>query len=221
MKKTVITLFLFLFILSCEKIDDNAIVAVDFNSKIQTLKYKEVRPSVGVSISDFQVCLSNLDFNKNLTNLEWKDIELKGPYILDLLDYKKTLKSNIGFIKMKKGIYKSIGMYFFFNESNPLQKSIYLSGTIDDVPFEFWHNTTEKFKIINNSGVLIDCQPKDIVISFDIDKFLNSVNNINLNINLDNNNDGLIKINPDDDDGNSYIADLIKENIISSLTFSN
>ena len=48
---------------------------------------------------------------------------------------------------------------------------------------------------------------------FKIDQFLNSLYNIDLSLAQDKNQDGLIEINSGNDDGNSDIADKLKDNI--------
>ncbi|MBL4756041.1 MAG: hypothetical protein JKY52_20910 [Flavobacteriales bacterium] len=52
-----------------------------------------------------------------------------------------------------------------------------------------------------------------ISINFDIDAFISSVHAIDLTQARDEDRDGLIEINPDNDDGNKEIAEQVKENI--------
>ena len=53
----------------------------------------------------------------------------------------------------------------------------------------------------------------NVVVTFDVDQFLNSLHQIDLSSAIDGDENGLIEINPDNDDGNGDIADLLKENI--------
>lgn len=222
MKKLAITLVFASFLFSCTMDEHKGTISLDINSKIMLLKHSDKKPPTGIYITDFKLCFRDLDLNHDGSNLDWNDLEFSGPFKFDLLDYKNPLKHNIGFKQLEEGLYTTLGLNLHAaSPTDPLKnRSLFLRGYVDGVPFEFWHNTNENFKILNKAGILVDCNESQILINFDIDKFFSATHAINLNTSLDQNNDGIIQINPHNDDGNSYLALMIKQNIFASATIT-
>ena len=220
MKKLAITFVFASFLFSCAMDEHEGTISLNINSQIMLLKSSDIKPPKGVYVTDFKLCFGDLDFNQDQNNLDWNDLEFKGPFKFDLLDYKNSLTHNVGFKNLKEGVYKTLGLYLYASSpSSPLKnRALFLRGYVDGVPFEFWHNTNENFKIFNPNGIIVDCNDAEILINFDIYQFFSAVNTVNLSIALDQNNDGIIQINPKNDDGNAELARMIKENIFASAT---
>lgn len=139
------------------------------------------------------------------------DIELKGPFELDLLNGQVVFAD----VNLPNAVYEEIEFEFEKNQNpaSPLyQKTVLLTGTIDGVPFEFWHNFEEEFEVDfedANQDVVIDGNGT-IVINFDLNAV---INNIDFSLAVDGDGDGTIEISPNDDDGNSALANQIRQRI--------
>lgn len=150
--------------------------------------------------------------------MDTNDVQFRGPFEIDLLDGTDALTQSLGTIEIQDGTYKVLRFKLhkstdWAETSDLYDRSLFIKGTIDDVPFEFWHDTSENFDIENIAGITIVMGSSNVTIKFDIDSFLNSLHTIDLSQAQDSDQDGLIEINPDNDDGNGDIADLLKENI--------
>ncbi len=141
-----------------------------------------------------------------------EEIELRGPFEIDLLSGQTTITS----LNLPNGSYEEVEFKMNRNRdtsSTMYNKSIQIQGTIDGVPFLFWHNVEEKFEIdyhdLGQSLVIAD-NTATIVFDFNLDAILASVD---LSVAVDGNGDGVIEINPNDPDGNQNLAHLIKNKI--------
>jgi len=150
------------------------------------------------------------------------EMELQGPFELDLLNG----TSNIVTIDLPQGTYEAIEFEFDENEnpnSDLFNKTVLIEGTIDGTPFEFWYDFDEELEIDyenSSQNISIDSGINTIIISFDLDDLFNTNTGIDLSDATDNDGDGLIEINPEDNDGNNDLAEDIKDaigNIIDLL----
>ena len=135
-----------------------------------------------------------------------------------MLDNTNALSQTIGNIFVPDGRYKEMRFKFHKDEDLPVSddlfdRSIYIAGTIDGVPFVFWHDTSENLDVGRSTGVLVQDGIVNFTVQFDISQFLNSLNQIDLSLATDDNNNGVIEIYPNDEDGNQDIAADLKENI--------
>lgn len=139
------------------------------------------------------------------------DIELKGPFELDLLNSQVVFAD----VNLPNAVYEEIEFEFEKNQNpaSPLyQKTVLLTGTIDGIAFEFWHNFEEEFEVDfedANQDVVIDGNGT-IVINFDLNAV---INNVDFSLAVDGDGDGTIEISPNDDDGNNALASLLKQRI--------
>ncbi len=204
----------------------------DEGGKIQ-LKLTAVNGSAGKSavligkgnenviFTDFKISIRDVVFKNDddpNSNLDTDEIQFRGPYQVDLLDDSDALTQTIGTAFVPDGIYKELRFKFHKDEDLPAEndlfdKSIYMEGTIDGTPFVFWHDTSENLDVGRDTGVQVTNGTVNFTVTFDISQFLNSFNQIDLSTATDNNQDGLIEIYPNDEDGNQDIADQLKENI--------
>jgi hypothetical protein len=225
LKKLILPLFCFV-IIGCSK-DNTAegginltLSAINSQSSSRTAIIPN-RNNAVVVFTDFRISIRDVIFKNDddaTSNFDTDEIQFRGPYQIDLLDNTSALSQTIGNAFVPDGRYKEMRFKFHKDEDLPandnlFDRSIFITGTIDGVPFIFWHDTSENLDLGRNTGVLVQDGIVDFTVQFDISQFLNSINQIDLSLATDNNNDGLIEINPNDDDGNQNIAADLKENI--------
>lgn len=213
----------FVFI-SCSKDDRNgnivlAISAVNPNSSRLTINQNRI--PVEVIFTDFRISIRDVVFkndhdDSNIFNTD--EVHFRGPYQIDLLDDSDALSQTIGGVIVPNGLYKELRFKLHKDDDLPstdnlFDRSIYMEGTIDGVPFIFWHDTGENLDVGRSTGVLVEDGIVNFTVEFDISQFLNSLHQIDLGQATDNNKDGLIEIYPNDNDGNQDIADMLKDNI--------
>ena len=228
----IILLLLNLVIISCSS-DDGEEIGSNNESRIQLIvKGVKINASTSalsrkvnnaeVIFTDFKISIRDVIFKNDddpLSNLDNPaEIQFRGPYQIDLLDDTDALSQTIDNVIVPDGHYKELR--FKLHKSRDIaetdslfDRSIYIEGTIDGVPFVFWHDTSENFDLGKSTGVLVKGGIVNFTVQFNISQFLGSVNQIDLGLATDNNNDGLIEISPDDVDGNQNIAEMLKENI--------
>lgn len=220
-----ILLLLCLTIISCSK-DENpeggiSLTLSAINSNNSRISNSQRILNSTVVFTDFRISIRDVVFKNDddvTSNLDTDEVQFRGPYQIDLLDNANALSQTIGDAFVPDGHYKEMRFKFHKDEDLPatdnlFDKSIYIAGTIDGVPFVFWHDTSENLDLGRNTGVLVQDGIVDFTVQFDISQFLNSLNQIDLSLATDNNNDGLIEIYPNDEDGNQNIAADLKENI--------
>jgi len=174
-----------------------------------------------VVFTDFKISIRDVVFKNDddpNSNLDTDEIQFRGPYQIDLLDNSDALTQTIGTASVPDGLYKELRFKFHKDEALPMEddlfdKSIYIEGTVDGTPFVFWHDTSENLDVGRNTGVQVTDGTVNFTVTFDMSQFLNSFNQIDLSTATDNNQDGLIEIFPNDEDGNQDIADQLKDNI--------
>ncbi|MEA1786526.1 hypothetical protein U1E44_10525 [Arenibacter sp. GZD96] len=175
--------------------------------------------NANLEISDFLVNIKEVelefdDDDRNGKNFYDSDdeIELKGPFELDLLAGEITF----AFVDLPQARYEELEFDFdkSRNASSELfGKTILIRGAIEGVPFEFWHDFEEDVEIDfedDNNDIIITENNNDITINFNITGILNGVD---FSTARDGNNDGIIEINPRDNDGNRLLANQIKNRI--------
>ncbi|NNE02078.1 MAG: DUF4382 domain-containing protein [Eudoraea sp.] len=174
-----------------------------------------------VVFTDFKISIRDVVFKNDddpNSNLDTDEIQFRGPYQVDLLNGTDALTQTIGNVVVPDGLYKELRFKFHKDEEAPLtddlfDKSIYIEGTIDGTPFVFWHDTSENLDVGRSTGVQVTDGTANFTVTFDISQFLNSFNEIDLSLAVDNNQDGLIEIHPNDEDGNQDLSDELKDNI--------
>ena len=215
-----------LAIVSCSKEDNNqgginlTLSAVN-SSGASRISINQKAQNAEVVFTDFRISIRDVIFKNDdddTSSLDTDEIQFRGPYQIDLLDNTEALSQTIGNVFVPDGRYKELRFKFHKDEDLPVtddlfDRSIFIAGTIDGVPFEFWHDTSENLDLGRNTGVLVQDGIVDFTVQFDISQFLSSLNQIDLSQATDNNNDGLIEIYPNDADGNQDIAADLKENI--------
>lgn len=177
-----------------------------------------------VAIQDFRINIKEVEFefdksdSRSTTEVEVKDVKLKGAFELDLLNTNTSLSALLATVTLPNAVYEEVEFKMHKSTaSGPmLGKSILMTGTIHGLPFEFWHDTDEEFEIDfedKNKDILINGQDKRLKIEFDLNTLFHAVSGIDLTTARDGNNNGIIEINPNDNDGNKELAKLIKDRL--------
>jgi citrate lyase gamma subunit len=220
---------------SCSSSDDEVTpatkgnISLKFSSTVSSQFGKSkgivgyTRRGAEVKIKEFKLSIREVELlvNDDSSNVDTTDIVIfQGPFELDLLSNSSPLDQTIGDVEVPIGTYeelrfklhKSLGT----STSSPLyNRSVYISGLIDNTPFEMWHDSGENLDVGKSTGVVVDENGINITVKFDIDQFfLNTSNPLDLGLAEDTNQNGTIEINPDDEgDENEDIADHLKDNI--------
>jgi len=201
---------------SCEK--DNSGLSLSMNSKINTYSAKKGLKIGDLVITNFSLSIRDVEFKQDESDLDTIDVQFRGPFELDLLLNSDALTQTLGEIDLEDGTYSVLRFKLhksrdWMQTSKLYDRSLYLAGTIDGKNFEFWHDTSENLDIENSAGIIVNGNSVNVVLTFDIDLFLSSLHQIDLSTAVDGDEDGLIEINPDNDDGNGDLADQLKDNI--------
>lgn len=213
MKQTIFIFLISFALFSCKKDNDKANVTVSMSGVNATLK-----ASASVKITDFRLSIRDVEFKMDDSDLDSNEVEFRGPYDVDLMSETDALTQTLGTITVPEGSYKVVRFKLHKDQSRAetdvlFDRSIYIAGTINDTPFVFWHDTSENFDAENSSGIQVSAGDINVTVRFVMDQFLNSLHTIDLSQAVDDDEDGIIEINPDDDDNNGDIADKLKENI--------
>jgi len=182
-------------------------------------KFTGLKEQSSVEITTFMINIKEIeleidDDDDMMENL-YTDIELEGPFELDLLSGSTTI--DIASATLPNNIYEEIefDMDVCTNQDSELfEKSILIKGTINNVPFVFWHDTNEEFEIDYpnvNDNLIIDGGTVVTVINFELSLIFGAGSMIDFSLAIDRDGDGVIEINPNNDDDNKEIADLIKD----------
>lgn len=166
---------------------------------------------------DNDPCNGNDDFSDDGSNSYGGDDEfqLSGPFELNLFNNETLTIVNV---EIPIGEYEEVE--FEMDRSNDpssilYQKSIMITGSIDEVPMTFFHTFEEDFEVdYEDAGqnlVIDQSNNNEVVFNFDLNAVVSAVN---FNSASDGNNDGTIEISPTDSDGNNALANQIKNAII-------
>ncbi len=148
------------------------------------------------------------------------DLELEGPFELDLSQ--PDVVFPIANVDIPMGQYEELEFDITRSsnsESELFQRSILIEGTIQEVPFVFWHDFEEDVEVDfedTNIDIVVESNGDSVIINFDLG-FLFNTNIIDLSNATDNNGNGVIEISPTDQDGNNALAQLIKETIKDAI----
>ena len=205
--------------ISCSKDDSNDDNLMIKAKSTSTLSQSRISSIAAVTISEFKINIKEieLEFDDDYNEIDTDgfidsddEIELEGPFELDLL----SGTSNIASLEIPEANYEEIEFEFDKNtdeSSEMFNKTVKIHGTIENIPFIFWHDFEEEIEVdFENevNDITISANLIDIVINFNLDTILNQVD---LTSALDGDNNGIIEISPEDPDGNNELADLIKE----------
>ncbi len=215
MKFGVVALALATVFTACSSDDDATIAPNQGNLKIAasaTYNMAVNRGTDNVNLSKFLVNFKEieLEIEEGFYDSD-DDIELKGPFEIDLLSGNSIQLVDI---EIPNGVYEEIEFEFdkSENSNSPLfGKSMELTGEINGQAFVFWHDFEDEIEIDyedSNQKLVIDNNTKEVVINFDLNAVLAMVD---LSTATDGDGDGMITISPNDMDGNNDLAEALKQ----------
>jgi len=219
--------FLIAFILfnltSCsnDEVSNEGNVALKAKASFNNTSKKEnalSKNQATITITSFKINVREIEFEVDDDDLENEDLysklELEGPFELDLLSGNTTI--NIINTTIPNNVYDEIEFDLYKStdvDSDMYEKSIQIKGEIDGTPFIFWHDMMDEFEVDYSNNIVdlvIDGSVTNITINFDLSIIFGATSSIDFSLATDNNNNGLIEIYPNDDDGNRDLADFIK-----------
>lgn len=176
------------------------------------------RAADNVNLAEFWVNFTEieLEIEEGFYNSD-DDIELKGPFEIDLLSGNSIQLVDI---EIPNGIYEEIEFEFEKSknsESILFGKSMELTGEINGQAFVFSHDFEDEIEIDyedSNQNLVIDNNTKEVAINFDLNAVLDMVD---LSTATDDDGDGLITISPTDMDGNNDLAEVLKQAIKTQI----
>jgi len=148
------------------------------------------------------------------------EIELRGPFELNLLSSEPIPIVNIN---IPRGVLEEVEFEFDKNgnqDSDLYNQSMRMEGTINGVPFVFWHDFEEEIELEfdsdNSNGMIIDNE-NTFLINFDLNFILDGTTSVDVSTATDGDANGVIEISPRDNDGNRNLAEAIKQAIKNQI----
>lgn len=220
MKFGAIALSLALVFTACSSDDDGRASDRGTLKIAATANYSDALSKAGdnVSLTKFLINFKEieLELKEGFYNSD-DDIELKGPFEIDLLSANLIPLVNVD---IPNGIYEEIEFEFDKNEnpnSELFGKSMKMTGEINGTPFTFWHDFEDEIEIDfedSSRNLVIDNNTREVVINFNLATVINMVD---LSTATDNDGDGVIMISPTDEDGNNALAKKLRQAIKAQI----
>ncbi|NOR29006.1 MAG: hypothetical protein GQ540_10820 [Lutibacter sp.] len=212
---------------SCDQNSDNTILESETGTvTIQALANignSSSKSQFTATISTFEVNIKNIQLG--IQNDAYLNTVFEGPYYLNmsnnntLVDIATVTVPNNTYDKVKFNLHKNTDSQLALD-----QKSVEITGDIDGIPFVFWHNTENLVEVEFNNSLELSIlgNNANALIKFDLNSLLTIVQTIGFNgtspEKADRNGNGIIEINPNNDDGNGEIAaiflGLIQDSIV-------
>ena len=202
MNLTKFSLVLFLSIIlmsvtSCSKNDSTGNVVLKakaINTNPSSKVMFNAKSSVNtITITSFIINIGEIEFEVDDHDDQYedlyKDIELEGPFELDLsngnlsIDITSTELPNNVYSEIEFDLKKSTN-----TNSELFGKSIQIKGTLNGKPFVFWHDVDEEFEVDYPNAatnINIDENKLNIVISFNLTSIFGSTSVIDFSTALD------------------------------------
>ncbi|CAL2080679.1 conserved hypothetical protein [Tenacibaculum sp. 190524A05c] len=224
--KSLTTLVVLIILSSCSEETPNSgrISLTARNSSNSVAAKSTVNQQVSIdqiklNVSNFELELDsqisdnqNDNWDDNGTFDSQDEVELKGPFVLNL----SSGDVNVLATEVPNATFEEIEFQFEVNQdqnSEMFNKSIEISGTLNSVPFVFWHNFEDKVDIDfedKQKDIVINNGLNSLVLNFDLSVLFDGED---LSLITDTNQDGKIEISPTDADGNNVLANKLKDKI--------
>lgn len=227
MKKISICVLVAMSIISCSEDSKTSngsvsIKATAVSSTGKTTSTARTKASTLV-ITDFKINLGNIeleidqDDDNYAIDPVFEDVDLMGPFMLDLLDPNKTQSQFITTLDVPNAKYEEISYKFTKSlvAGDLLGKTFIIKGTINDKPFVIWSDKDIELELdfmdpskdfsINDNSVVLNIKMK-------LDALMAEMNSLaNKGLLIDTDKDGIIELTTGDDDGNSSFGDKLKD----------
>ncbi len=227
---SVVTLIIIMLV-SCKKDENdgksNVQLVVKSSTKLPISTKKAL--SQGIVIDKFLVNIDEIEFDvtdeweKKLNDSIIEAQELKGPYLVNLMSSDALNGLSIGSTLIPNAAYEEVEFEFDrcidVNNREMYNKSIYITGKINDKPFTLWYKDEVEFEIslANNVNFVLNEQDIKLYVDFNIARIINNLTTFNLFSATDGNKNGTLEIGPDDTDGNQGLAKKIIEALQDSI----
>lgn len=216
-----------------DEVSPNADVAVVAKASLSYSTTAGARTSSAVVLDKFKINIREIEFEYEESESEkesesegetdtledvYEDVKLKGPFEVDLLSGSgAALDQMLTSVSIPNGNFEEIEFKLHKNKetgSSMYGKSVYASGTINGTPFIFWHDTDEEFEIDFedvNKNIALRGQPLQVIINFNLGLLFDAASGVDISKAVDGDEDGVIEIGPNDEDGNDWLADILKD----------
>ena len=137
-----------------------------------------------IELTDFQLSMRDIKFQRDDMGLEENEIEFRGPYVVDLLEAALPVADFLGSAVVPEGVYEGIRLVMHSSPDTPApltERSIYLAGTVTPAgggpaAFTFWHTANENFDIAGPNGfTMAEGALNDIVVDFKLVSIVEAV----------------------------------------------
>jgi len=181
-----------------------------------------------ITLSDVMVNVRDIKFEFDREDSHFKDMhykmdscyndnddaKLKGPFLVDLMHAGSFVDQVLTTVKVPNAQYARIRFKLSpSTETGDMNgKSISIKGKIGTANFVFWHKRDAGFgaKFTDSTSLAATGGAANLAIHLELDKILGALNGgVDLSKAVDGNKDGVITIDPNDTDGNKWIADQI------------
>lgn len=227
MKKFSICALMAMSIISCseDSTTSNGSVSIKATAVSSTGKTSSTARTAAstVVITDFKINLGNieLEIDEDDDNFAvdpvFDDVELMGPFMLDLLEPNKTQSQFITTVDVPNANYEEIKYKFTKSlvAGDLLGKTFMIKGTINDKPFVIWSDKDIELELDfmdPNKDFSVDDNNVDLNIKMTLDTLMSEMNALaNKGLLIDTDKDGTIELTTANDDGHSSFADKLKD----------
>lgn len=206
--------------------DENGRLGIYAQASYTQNKSNDLQRATAVELSRFLVNIEEIELEYESIvdedNFYGSDdeIELRGPFELNLLSSEPIPIVNIN---IPRGVLEEVEFEFDKNnnqESDLYNQSMRMEGTINGIPFVFWHDFEEEIELEfdndNSNGMIIDNE-NTFLINFDLNFILDGTAAVDMSTAVDGDGNGIIEISPRDNDGNRDLAEAIKQAIKNQI----
>lgn len=197
----------------------SGVVLTSFKINIKEIEFKLADAGTGEGegegVDDHQEHHGKGDDNHDGMYNGDDEAQLNGPWELDLLNQTAPVTT----VTIADGTYEEVEFKLsksLVSDSPLFNKTVEIRGTINGVPFVFWHNFEQQFEIDYHDAaqnLVVSNSSFDLVFNIDLNKVLSAVD---LSTAVDGNANGVIEIGPDDTDGNTALAMQLNTHIAHS-----
>jgi hypothetical protein len=206
------------FVLSCS--DDNN-ESGTLKLSIKTIKdnpaFNKAVSQNGLTIEKFLVNISEVEFdidNEDHPGLPdyAESHEIKGNYVVDLMSRQSIDGFDLGTTHLPFAKYDDIEFEFDVcndpKQTELFGNSLYVSGKVNDKSFVISTNEDWEIEIDfeDNRGFVFNGESKNLIVEFKLYEIVNILNRFDIQSAKDNNENGIIEINPSNEDGNARLC---------------
>ncbi|GAB3197025.1 hypothetical protein ABID22_002208 [Pontibacter aydingkolensis] len=180
-----------------------------------------------IVINDFRINMKEVEFEfdktdlRSTTEVAIKDVKLKGPFEFDLLSPSGSLSALAATVELPNAVYEEVGFKTHKGTSGVmLDRAVLMTGTIDGVPFEFWHDMDEEFDVDftdANQDLVVNGQDQALIIDYKLGTLVGAASGVDLTTATDGNGDGRIEIHSKDTDGNQNLAKALRDSLRNAI----